>query len=687
MASTVGTTTEYRSIRIPPQRNSFYAAGRYWVFYCKPDTNDLVYQTSTDGVNWGDVNEIAPLPAPVGANYDLFFDGTYVHYVRNTGLSGSRYTGIKYRRGTPQSDGTISWSAVEQVALVDGSIADDMGLCIDSNGYPWVAYSTTSATGNPTITTSSTNDGTWITKSGYPLLLFSGTYYCVFLLPQTNGKLAAIIYRNITKARIQARFYNGVDAWSAIEYITPDSIWGYSYWGYYAMLCGVAIGDEIHIVYNCVYGSTKKLQYVHGTSGSWSSLTTLASTGLDDNTTPVIAFDGSNLYVFWLGSDNHVYYRKYSGSWETAIDWIDETIDSIAYAYDIQCFYKSYGGYIGLCYQTKASSPYNVRFAFLSIGVGEAIQQAVNGALSFQGSLSKIIIRVVSKGGSLSLAGAISRFTSKNVQGNLSLVGVYGRCTFKHFAGTLTSSGTLAKMTSKIVSGALSLSGSLGKLTGKVLDGTLDFAGDALKSTSKVLGGALSPSGVLSPSRIIPQVVGGALSFAGSVGAEIITITQVAIGGVLSFAGSLTEFKTWIVDLAGELTLAGTLIKQTSKNLIGILNLAGSPAMGRLRLVAINGTLTFVGSVLKTTGKNMVGLLTSYGITNKYARKLMHGTVTFTGSVKKMTSKVLRGILTFIGILPHPGRDLTMRLLHRPYRDMSTEVKPYRDMSVESKDE
>jgi hypothetical protein len=265
MASTIGTTTILNSIRIPPQRNSFYAVGRHWVFYCKAGTNNLVYQTSIEGITWGDVVEIASLPSPQGTNYDLCFDGTYVHYARNTGLdSYSRYTGIKYRKGTPQSDGTISWSAAEQTALT--GVADYISLCIDSNGYPWMTYGAGygNSSGNATVTVSFTIDGTWITVNGYPLLLLSGYGYMAFLLPQTNGKMAAVIYAAFdTAKRIQSRFYNGVDMWNAIEYITPDNDYGKLSTYYPSMLCGTAINNKIHLVYKSIL---QDIQYVQGTN-------------------------------------------------------------------------------------------------------------------------------------------------------------------------------------------------------------------------------------------------------------------------------------------------------------------------------------------------------------------------------------------------------------------------------------
>jgi len=368
----VGETTDVASIRIPPQRNSFYAAGRHWVFYCEPGTDDLVYKTSTDGVAFGDRVEIGSLPTPNGANFDVHFDGTYVHYARNNAADGGAYKGIKYRRGTPQSNGTITWSAVEQEALADTDMAGDVSVITDSNGYPWIAYASESATpawGDPTVTTSSTNDGTWATEDGYPLGLYTGDYWFVFLVPQTSGKLCAIIYHSSVSAeRIQARFYNG-SAWEAIEYATAvGDLLSISEW---AMLCATSISDEIHLVYH-ESGETN-LQYLHGHLGSWSAETTIA-TGVATLSSPVIGKHSDNFYVFWQDDDDHVYYRQFNGSsWEDAVDWVDETTETFPSERLTQCFFESYGDFLGASYQTQASSPYYVKYAFLDLSGGPEI--------------------------------------------------------------------------------------------------------------------------------------------------------------------------------------------------------------------------------------------------------------------------------------------------------------------------
>lgn len=189
--STVSTTSDDTSIRIPYQRNIFYSNGLWWCFYC--DGADMVYRTSSDdGATWSSATTVAALPDGIGANFDITYDGTYIHYVRNT---TAVQDGLAYRRGTPQSNGTISWSAAEQTVLDSTEDARDPNIVVDSNGYPWISYSDYDVAGpkDPTVITSSTNDGTWTTATGYPLVLKSAQGYFACLVPQTSGKLCAII--------------------------------------------------------------------------------------------------------------------------------------------------------------------------------------------------------------------------------------------------------------------------------------------------------------------------------------------------------------------------------------------------------------------------------------------------------------------------------------------------------------
>jgi hypothetical protein len=143
------------------------------------------------------------------------------------------------------------------------------------------------------------------------------------------------------------------------------------------MHSAVAQGDDVHLAflkssgYDIIY-----VKYTYSTN-SFGTETTLVA-GATSTSGPVISINPStnDLYVFWAGypTSNHIYYRKYTAStatWETTVDWIAET-ETLTGNDRLTCFYQAFGNYIGLAYMTKTASPYNVKFAFLTVIVAVA---------------------------------------------------------------------------------------------------------------------------------------------------------------------------------------------------------------------------------------------------------------------------------------------------------------------------
>jgi hypothetical protein len=109
--------------------------------------------------------------------------------------------------------------------------------------------------------------------------------------------------------------------------------------------------------------------------------------GATSTSAPVISIDTStnDLYVFaatkttgtpsgWTA--NHIYYIKYTastGQWGSWTDWINESSEQLTSADVLTCFYQAYGNYVGLEYETKTASPYNVKFAYLSLVVAVTV--------------------------------------------------------------------------------------------------------------------------------------------------------------------------------------------------------------------------------------------------------------------------------------------------------------------------
>jgi hypothetical protein len=362
--SVVGTSTATSATQYPFQRKSFYANGRYWVFYS--DGANIVYCTSTDGSTWTSPTTVRA--CSYGQYFSVWFDGTYLHYAY--AFSSSIY----YRRGTPNSDGTITWSADEQTVSTTYNTAYYPTVSTDSSGYVWIGYMEYVGTYYyPYVIKSGNNNGTWgTTPSGFPYKLSttSTSYWRVSIVPLTSGKMLAVYAYD--GATVRAKKWDG-SAWGTEVATTSATRYGYYH-------SAVAQGDDVHIVF--LKNSGYDILYVKYTysSNSFGTETTLVA-GATSTSTPVLSIDTStnDLYVFaatkttgtpsgWTAE--HIYYIKYtasSGTWGSWTNWIDETTEVLYSADRLTCFYKAYDSKIGLVYMTKTASPFNVKFAYLSL--------------------------------------------------------------------------------------------------------------------------------------------------------------------------------------------------------------------------------------------------------------------------------------------------------------------------------
>lgn len=155
--TTVGTDSRGSATLYPYQRKAFYANGRFWVFYS--DGNNLVYRTSTDGTTWSSATTVRAT-SYYGYYFSVWFDGAYVHYTCARGYMGEA---LFYRRGTPNADGTITWSTTEQQASEAVPTVTYYRRQTWAEGNLWVMDNSYSATANYTteIVTGTTSVGNY----------------------------------------------------------------------------------------------------------------------------------------------------------------------------------------------------------------------------------------------------------------------------------------------------------------------------------------------------------------------------------------------------------------------------------------------------------------------------------------------------------------------------------------------
>jgi len=381
--SLLGTSTTCYGVNYSYQRKSFYANGRFWCFYS--DGTNMVYRTSVDGTTWTSATTIKACSD--GYEFSVLFDGTYLHYVQ------AKLTSLYYRRGTPNANGSITWSAVEQTVLTTYNAAEYPYVSVDSNGYVWISYTEYHYTGPgandyPFVIKSGNNDGTWgTTPGGFPHQLYPDPYttWRTSVIPLTNGKMLAIYA--FTDAGIKVKSWTG-SAWGS-EKTTSSLIQdGFAH-------SAVAEGDNVHIVFlkKTTYDILHvKYYYIENIFGAETTIQASAIIG----SAPVLSRNPNtnNLYCFWVGSpvQYHVYYKKRIGeTWDSSpTDWINESVDGFNDNGALTAFYEAYTNKIGLLYMTMVGGPFKVKFGFLAFMPQPVISPLQ--ALNMQGATSILTI-------------------------------------------------------------------------------------------------------------------------------------------------------------------------------------------------------------------------------------------------------------------------------------------------------
>ncbi len=156
----------------------YTAYERIWVFYS--NGNNAVWRTreAADGAEWSDPTVI--FSATNSPQFNTAFDGEYFHIIR--AVDGD----LRYRRGKAQPNGTIvfdpevtayshaTWKV--RVTMFNGSPVEPrhFSIFVDSNKQPWIITKVsdgneTDSNYKPIALSSTTSDGTWVSRDGFPV--------------------------------------------------------------------------------------------------------------------------------------------------------------------------------------------------------------------------------------------------------------------------------------------------------------------------------------------------------------------------------------------------------------------------------------------------------------------------------------------------------------------------------------
>ena len=344
-----------------PETVGFYANGLYWSFYEDAD-NNVVFRTSADdGVTWSARTVIRV----TDDNFSVYFDGTYMHYA----IARTATLRVYYRRGLPNADGTITWSAAESAAEQTGSAPGSVypDVTVDTAGRPWITYGYRTAVHTVRVSRSSTTDGTWVTDgvAGFPYTAYNpavpGTSNQA-LVPLTSNRMVALYSQNDALA-VRARRWTGA-AWGG-ETTTASAPKGIDTW---SAIAGPA--DTVHVSLLDGAGDDVRYTEYYYFTNSFGAETVLETDSTVNSDPKIIRGNTTNdLWVFWMHGPvaEHIYYRHYddsTGVWNARVDWIDESIlDGLVVSAKPMSSGLISDDKVHLYYSADAGPPFILKFA------------------------------------------------------------------------------------------------------------------------------------------------------------------------------------------------------------------------------------------------------------------------------------------------------------------------------------
>jgi hypothetical protein len=316
------------------QRSTFYGAGRAWVFYMGYDpfiASHMYFRSSTDGVNWQPRSFFCDVTD--ADEFSLFWDGSYVHtvWVANDALQN----GVNYRRGTPNSDGTITWTATQEVYIP--SLADNYVLPTITvyGSIPYIAYGHTVG---PTqvwgATASNQTNGTWAQDATFEntnLVAGNATVAaCIDAIPAI-GIIHVTIESVVPPAmfpEVGAMRYTA-GAWQLYETIIDSAAFGDN-------ICStVPWGTQMNVITNFVPGNNiSHRQSAPG--GMWALAPVATQISLNSYIQATVGIwdnaDGDLKCFFSSGLPNNISWKMYDnvlGTWDAGFFGFDDpaTVD------------------------------------------------------------------------------------------------------------------------------------------------------------------------------------------------------------------------------------------------------------------------------------------------------------------------------------------------------------------------
>lgn len=351
----------------PGFRKSFFAAGRHWVFYLLQADNHVYYKTSADnGATWSVATDVR-LSATAGYmdNSSIWYDGAFGYYAISDG------THIYFRRFTPNSDGTITYSAAETLITTVAAGVFQPIISVSHGGHAWIMDCKNTGGGNSQIDVwrNDNTDGTWATSAGFPYAFQPSDIVVKIpagIVPLIGEQMYA--FAMIGSLFGYGRLYNA--GWGAWEQIAAGNCWAQS-------LNGVAdLAGNVYLTWiNAATFETYARIRTFGV-GLGVVTTIQAAVGAPNPTTTFYDAINNVPYIFRanLPAAKNIGWKKYSGgAWSGS--WtllVTDANGPTANSY-LNCNYRNYTNKLNLQYkQSIANDDYNVTGTTKSGGCPDA---------------------------------------------------------------------------------------------------------------------------------------------------------------------------------------------------------------------------------------------------------------------------------------------------------------------------
>lgn len=307
--------------KYPLQTRSFYAQNLYWVFWID-NCNSLHYKTSFNHTVWGNETNLGYI-AGCYRYFDITLENDYIHVATVYDDDD-----IYYRKGTLNTNSTITWWADWQLAAASVYDLGFPSIAIDSNGLPWIGFYKVGGTGMSGVTKSSSSNGTWQTAATYPHNISSAnTHVGVRLMALENGRMFMVYDQG--GSYLAGKEWDG-SAWSVqrTANTVPASTYAKHVW---------ADNDIVNVLMRENGTNYLIWEQYDATTNIWSIVDTVNINPMYFTTSVT---DSNDIYVFWGNvTSDHLYYIKYNNSddsWYGIYDWVDESvIDGLASGYTI----------------------------------------------------------------------------------------------------------------------------------------------------------------------------------------------------------------------------------------------------------------------------------------------------------------------------------------------------------------